>query len=193
MKNRIIGVTGLTGVGKDYLVGAANADRKIETRNLGTMIGSALNLDRDEMMEAATPDRIRAAQLSAYRSVVDLQPVLVTCHAVREMANGDLGYDREMEQIFNPLTYVFVHAPAELILERTIVRNKRGERKSPVLGVDVIEEEQSRKLELVRELTDDTGSRLVLIDNIDSAYVGNVAIIRSEIELVLSAAPREEI
>lgn len=186
MKNRLIGITGVTGVGKDYLVTAANADNKIRSRNLGTIIGEMLKMDRDAMMRAANYNEIRAAQLKAYSLVVAEQPLVVTCHAVREI-EGRLGYDAEMEDIFNPQSYVFVKAPAGLVRERVQKRNMSGERKSVELSVAQIDEEQSAKLELTRKLTDYLCTRLIVLDNIDKAYVGNVAILRSEINMVLDA------
>lgn len=185
MKNRLIGVTGVTGVGKDYLVGAANADNKIRTRNLGTVIGEVLKMDRDAMMRTANFEEIRAAQLKAYSTVVSEQPLVVTCHAIRDLESGRLGYDEEMEDIFNPHSYVFVKAPAELIHERVQKRNMSGERKSVERSVAQIDEEQCAKLELTRTLADYLCTRLIVLDNIDEAYVGNVAILRSEINMVL--------
>ncbi len=185
MKNRLIGVTGVTGVGKDYLVTAANADAKIGTRNLGTLVGEALKMDRDAMMRAAEADEIRTAQLKAYSIVVAEQPLVVTCHAIRELEPGKLAYDEEMEDMFNPQSYVFVKAPAELIKERVQKRNNSGERKSVEFSVNQIGEEQAAKLELTRSLADYLCTRLIVLENIDEAYVGNVAILRSEINMVL--------
>jgi adenylate kinase len=185
MKNRLIGITGVTGVGKDYLVAAANADNKIRTRNLGTIIGEALKMDRDAMMRTANFEEIRAAQLKAYSTVISEQPLVVTCHAIRELKSGRLGYDEEMEDIFNPQTYVFVKAPAELINERVHKRNMSGDRNSVERSAAQIDEEQCAKLELTRTLADYLCTRLIVLDNIDEAYVGNVAILRSEINMVL--------
>lgn len=184
MKNRLIGITGVTGVGKDYLVTAANADKKIQVRNLGTLVGEALQMDRDMMMRSANPDEIRAAQLSAYKAVVEQQPLVVTCHAIRELPSGNFGYDQEMERIFNPYSYIFVKAPAEIIRDRVAHRNQSGERKSVELSVAQIEEEQSEKLEMTHELTDYLCTRLIVLDNIDEAYVRNVAVLRNEINVV---------
>lgn len=184
MKNRLIGITGVTGVGKDYLVTAANADKKIQVRNLGTLVGEALQMDRDMMMRSANPEEIREAQLSAYKAVVEQQPLVVTCHAIRELLSGDFGYDEEMERIFNPYSYIFVKAPAEIIRDRVVRRNQSGERKSVELSVAQIEEEQSTKLEMTHELTGYLCTRLIVLDNIDEAYVRNVAVLRNEINAV---------
>jgi len=186
MKNRLIGVTGVTGVGKDYLVTAANADNKVAVRNLGTLIGQSLSMDRDAMMRAVSLGRIRAAQMTAYKTVVAEQPLIVTCHAIREMDTGKLGFDEEMEDIFNPSTYVFVRAPAGVIKERVAERNRLGERSSVERSVAQIDEEQEQKLQLTHTLADYLCTRLIILDNVDHAYVGNVAILRSEINMVLA-------
>lgn len=192
MKNRLIGVTGLTGVGKDYLVTAANADMKIRTSNLGTVIGEMLSMDRDAMMQSASPEKIRMAQRQAYAKVAAEQPLVVTCHAIRPMADGKLGFDNEMEDIFNPMSYVFVTAPADIIRERVIKRNQTGERKSPEMSVSQIDEEQDEKLERAQELATYLCTRLVVLENTDLHYINNVAVLRSEINHVMTTRPLTE-
>ena len=181
-KNKILGITGLTGVGKDYLVNAANPNNAVNTLNLGTLVGEALAMDRDAMMTAASPERIRRAQMSAYRHVVKIQPVIVTCHAVRDAVQGTgYAYDREMEDVFNPTAYVFVSAPPELIEERVARRNESGERKSVVLSAAQIEEEQAAKLFLMGQLASEIECDLVVLQNVDEAFDNNTRHLREQI------------
>ncbi len=182
-KNRIIGVTGVTGVGKDFLVAAANADSKVRTVNLGSVIGEKLALDRDVMMSSADPDSITAAQFAAYREVSSLQPGIITCHAIREAANG-LAFNMEMEKILNPTAYVFVSAPGELIADRVERRNSIGERKSPLLTPAQLEEEQEAKLILMRQLTTVLVCNLFVLENTDPMYVENVRVMRQQIGII---------
>jgi adenylate kinase len=181
-KNNILGITGLTGVGKDYLVNAANPNKTVNTLNLGTLVGEALAMDRDAMMTTASPERIRHAQISAYRHVVKVQPVIVTCHAVRDAVQGTgYAYDREMEDIFNPTAYVFVSAPPELIEERVARRNESGERKSIVLSAKQIEDEQAAKLSLMGQLASEIECDLVVLQNVNELFEDNVVLLREQI------------
>lgn len=183
-KNEIIAITGMTGVGKDFLVERANQSYGLTVVNLGTLIGQKLTSDRDLMMDTIDPLQIRAAQMSAYQEVVENQPLIVTCHAIRPQADG-YGYDLEMEQIFNPSCYVFVAAPGEVIAKRVQQRNDRGERKSPELPVDEIERVQQFKLSAVEELVGVLGCEMHVIVNTDediafntrllSEYIGNLS------------------
>lgn len=182
MHNRLIGVTGVTGAGKDFLVSAANTpDVQVRTANLGTIIGEELAMDRDMMMDASSPERIREAQFAAYDKVVNLQPAIVTCHAIR-LGEGGYQYDIEMEKRFNPSAYFFIEAPADLIVERVRRRNETGERKSPELTVQETDLEQKAKLSLMSELVGEIGCRLFVLNNIDEDYESNVALLRSTIQ-----------
>lgn len=179
-KNEILAITGMTGVGKDFLVARANQPYGVAVTNLGTLIGKKLEADRDLMMDTIDPDRIRAAQLSAYREVAEAQPHIVTCHAIRPQTK-DYGYDLEMEQIFNPRCYVFVEAPAELIAQRISERNERGYRKSPEQSVEEIDYVQQAKLQAVEELVGILGCELLVITNTDEDVTQSTHFLRDRI------------
>jgi adenylate kinase len=172
-KNEIVAVTGMTGVGKDYLVDRANQRHGIGVVNLGTLIGDELAADRDVMMDTIPPERIRAAQFIVYRRVVAMQPRLVTCHAVRPQGEG-FAYDMDLEQLLNPSSYVFVTAPPEVIAERVQRRNQSGERKSPDLPVAEIDRIQQIKLDAVEELTGILGCDLLVFNNVSEELDANV-------------------
>lgn len=172
-KNEIVAVTGMTGVGKDYLVDRANQEHGLGVVNLGTMVGEELATDRDLMMDIVDPARIRAAQFIVYRKVLAMQPRLVTCHAVRPQGEG-FAYDLEIEQLFNPACYVFVAAPAEIIAERVRQRNQTGERKSPELPIDEIDRVQQIKLKAVTELSGALECDLLVLNNVHEEFDENV-------------------
>ena len=164
MKNNIIAVTGMTGVGKDFLIERANTTPTIKTSNLGTIIGTILNADRDNMMATVSPERIRQAQLKAYKEVTRTQPHIVTCHAIR-LLDGVYNYDLVMERIFNPRLYVFVTAPPKVIVERVRLRNRAGLRKSEELPVEEVAKIQQIKLEKLEALTQILGCELTILTN----------------------------
>lgn len=171
--NQAIAVTGMTGVGKDYLIEKANADHGLTVVNWGTLLGEELAADRDLMMDSTDPARIRAGQFIVCKRILDLQPVAVTCHTVRP--EGSLfAYDFELESAFNPSSYVFVTAPPELIYERVRQRNDRGERKSQEIPVEEIALVQDIKLRAVSELAGKLGCNLLVVENTAETLDQNV-------------------
>lgn len=171
--NQTIAITGMTGVGKDYLIEKANAEHGLAVVNWGTLLGEELAADRDMMMDNTDPARIRAGQFIVCRRILDLQPVAVTCHTVRPEGDS-FAYDLELEAEFNPSSYVFVTAPPELIYERVRQRNERGERKSHELPVGEIARVQDFKLQAVSELAGRLGCSMLVIENTAEALDENV-------------------
>lgn len=180
-KNEILAVTGVTGVGKDFLVERANQPHSAAVANLGTLIGQKLATDRDLMMDEVDPKQLRAAQIAAYQEVVEKQPIVVTCHAIRAQSEG-YGYDLEMEQIFNPKSYVFIAAPGEVIARRIQQRNERGERKSTELSAGEIEQIQQVKLTALTELTGKLGCNMLVITNTDENIDVNTTLLSEQIK-----------
>lgn len=164
MKNRIIAITGVTGVGKDYLAALITEKYGIGAVNMGTLIAEELAVDRDVMMRVTPPGKLYEAQLAAYHKAAVRQPGLVTCHAVRPGKNG-LAYAWELERILNPLTYIFVTAPPEVIFKRVRQRNKNNERKCREVPVEQIRREQEAKLGIMKELSSRLGCSLLVINN----------------------------
>jgi len=176
--NKILAITGMTGVGKDFLVSKANAGINMQTVNLGTLVGNILQSNRDQMMELTDTATMRAAQQAAYEKVVELQPLVVTCHAIRKQENG-YGYAYEMEKLLSPMAYVFISAPAHIIAERVRNRNQKGLRKSAELSVLQIIELQELKLDAMKELTKKLGCELVVLDNTADNLGDNIKTLRS--------------
>jgi adenylate kinase len=189
-KNEIIAVTGMTGVGKDYLVDRANHEHGLGVVNLGTLVGEELAADRDLMMDIVEPKRIRAAQFIVYRKVLAMQPQLVTCHAVRPQNEG-FAYDLEIERLFNPSCYVFITAPAEVIAERVLQRNQTGERKSPELPIAEIDRVQQIKLDAVGELSQILECDLLVLNNVNEELNENVRRLGQQIGALILGALSE--
>jgi adenylate kinase len=171
--NQAVAVTGMTGAGKDYLVERANAHHNLTVLNWGSLLGIELAADRDLMMDAIDPQRIRRGQFAVCRQILGTQPVVVTCHTVRPQGE-DFAYDLELESTFNPLAYVFVAAPPELIHERVRRRNEWGERKSQEIPVAEIARVQDIKLAAVARLAGTLGSGLTIIENANDNLDANV-------------------
>lgn len=182
--NKAIAVTGMTGVGKDFLVEHANTDHGIAVVNWGTLLGDELREDRDVMMDVIDARRIRVGQFAVCKKILGLQPVAVTCHTVRADYHGIFAYDQELEAAFNPAAYVFVTAPPETICERVRQRNERGERKSQELSIPEIDDIQAVKLAAVHELAGQLGCRMLVVENTDTNLEYSVRQISDEIAAI---------
>lgn len=182
--NRILAITGMTGVGKDFLVEKANFGMDMQAINLGTLIGDILRSDRDKMMEVTDATTMYSAQQAAYQKVINMQPAIVMCHAIREQKDG-YGYVYEMEKLLNPMAYVFVAAPADIIAERVHARNRMGTRKSAELSIHQIASLQNTKLGAMRELTSRLGCELIVLNNTAENLSNNLAVLRSHMRKLL--------
>ena len=166
MANRIITVTGVTGVGKDYLVSrAVNGDHPgVKVANFGTLLGEALGMSRDQIARMDDPERLQRAQLLAARRVLGLQPVVLCSHVAPVEADT---YSLETEQAINPKAYVVVTAPPDVIAGRVHRRNLSGERNSPEISIKETARIQTDRLSAVQELSGRLGCEMLVLENID--------------------------
>lgn len=172
-KNRIIIVTGMTGVGKDFLVDKAIQDLSVNKVGWGDMLSEELGVNKDIMMSTVDPDRILEGQFAICHKVLQIQPVVAVCHVVKP-ENGRYIYNLEIEKLLNPFGYVFIAAPPELIYQRVQMRNLKGKRKSPEISVDEIERIQNIKIEAVKELAVIQGSQMLIVNNTVEELDANV-------------------
>jgi adenylate kinase len=178
--NNIMVITGITGVGKDYLANRLAAICELHTINMGTLIAERLaaDADRDLMMASFNSNQIREAQLAAYRDVVTRQPLLVTSHTVRQYGQ-DYQYDLELEQILRPAHYIFVHAPGDIVADRVRQRNQSGLRKSQELSPAEIERVQQTIYSAMLTLTDILGCKLTTLCNTADQLEQNMLTLQS--------------
>ena len=180
-KNQLIAVTGMTGVGKDFIVDRANREHGMTVVNWGTLLGEELAADRDEMMDTTPPERIRQGQFTVCRNILSLQPALVTCHAIRPNNEGQYVYDLEIERMLNPSCYIFVAAPPELIYQRVRERNQKGERRSAEISVDEIDTVQQIKLDTLEELSRVMDFDMLVLNNVEDELDQNVKMLGQRI------------
>ena len=172
--NRIAVITGLTGVGKDFLTDRLVQDEPIKVVNWGTLLGSLLRTDRDTMMTTTNETEITKQQFAVCDALINMQPIAVTCHTVRSRGT-DIEYNLALEEKLNPYAYIFVSAPAEIIGERVTLRNDSGVRNSEELRVSEIERLQNVKRQRVAEIATYLGSRFFELENLDGLVGTNVA------------------
>ena len=169
-------VTGLTGVGKDYLAVRALEGTDTPLVNWGTMLGLLLDLDRDVMMSRTDPSLVTRKQFEVCDELVAMQPVVVTAHTVRS-SGTNIEYNQELEQRLNPSAYVYVSAPPEIIQQRVIARNSSAIRSSEVLSVSDIQDLQDLKRKKVFEIASEIGADFINLSNIPECTSQNVRIL----------------
>lgn len=182
--NNIIVVTGMTGVGKDYLIDRANAPHRLTAVGWGDMLSRELGMHKDVMMGALAPDTILQGQFSVCQRVLELQPLIAICHVIKP-EDGRYAYNLPIEQLLKPRAYVFVSAPATVIGERVRQRNRNGSgRLSPELPVAEIDRIQRIKLELVRELAELNQSDFIVLNNVEEQLADNLAVLSHHIQSI---------
>lgn len=173
-KNNIIVVTGMSGVGKDFLLSQVSLPKKISIIGWGDMLSKLLDKHKDLMMESIDSDTIIKNQFLVCEKVIKLQPVVAICHAIR-LEDGIYNYNLEIEKKLNPKCYIFITAPAKIISHRIIERNKNGSRYITQTNIEHIEREQNIKLAKVMELAALLKTELVILSNIDDEYDYNIS------------------
>lgn len=162
--NRIIVLTGISGVGKDYLVHHADRPPELMVVGWGDELASLLGVDKDEM-DTVDAEKMHRAQVQVCDKVIAASPVVAICHTVRPTSKGDLGYVLDIEARLMPQYYVFAVAPPAVIKARIVARNEAGCRNVSVPPVDEVANGQLRQHDLVKELADRLGSRFVTLTN----------------------------
>lgn len=174
--SNIMAVTGMTGVGKDYLVERANRTRGVAVENFGTHMGEELEIDRDLIVGAITQEQLSAAQERVARKLARIQPLILCSHVViHDSRTGEYAFNINVERILDPRNYVFVTAPPEVIQERVEARNRSGERSSELLSIDQIDDAQQTKLGLVESIAEELGSDLTVMHNTTEELSANLA------------------
>lgn len=166
-KNRTAIVTGMNGVGKDFLISKVIKSNPIKVAGWGDLLSEELGVDKDIMMKTVDPEMILQGQYAVCDKVMNMQPLVAICHVVK-LENGRYVYNLEIEKRLNPMYYVFVSAPAELIAERVRKRNLSGERSSHEMSTKEIAEVQKIRLKAMKELAEVQQTKLVILNNIDA-------------------------
>lgn len=172
-KNRIIIVTGMTAVGKDFLIDRVVENLQVNKTAWGDMLSDELGVNKDIMMDTVAPEIILDGQFAVCHEVLQMQPVVAVCHVVKP-ENGQYVYNLEIEKMLNPLGYIFIAAPPELIAQRVHMRNLEGNRKSPETPIDEIERVQDIKLKAIKELASLQNSEMLIVNNVAEELDANV-------------------
>lgn len=172
--HKLITVTGVTAVGKDYLLDRSLAHMPhINRRNFGCELGEYLGIDRD--LVGATVDRsnLRKAAEEVSKKMASLRPLFLSSHVV-QTPDDRINEILPVESILNADSYVVVVAPPELIYERVQKRNELGERASQETSIDQIGCLQDHQLAVVGYVCGALCSQLIILENLPGNTHDNV-------------------
>ena len=171
--------TGVTGVGKDYLLDRSLVGfPHINRRNFGTELGISMSLDRDSLGLSKDDEAMKARILDVSRKMSLLRPLFLSSHVVTDSSTS---FDQVIgvESIIGADSYLVVTASPELICERIVARNRTGERSSVVKTPQQVAELQDYQIDVVRRVCGELGSKLTVIDNASDQTQANVTIIQN--------------
>ncbi|HYD34490.1 MAG TPA: hypothetical protein VD999_00305 [Vitreimonas sp.] len=189
-KNNIITVTGVSGSGKDYLVGQALTHYKntwfdevtifnfgTELFNFLTAAPSATKIDNRDAMKNLSSEEIDDSVSMAIASLLALQPALNLAH-VAFFTKGKMQLNPGNEKIINPHEYIFVRSAPELIQAWRQAENSRRQR--PTETLDQIQMHQNLAYLMTYGLAQSLGLGLIVINN-DPAFTDrSVSVIAEE-------------
>lgn len=153
--NRLVCYTGITGVGKDYLLEQAlqtlpEAER-FRVLGMGQMMGEETQMHRDNLRGSLDLAQLGEVQQRVLTRIHASTPAVLNTHVLFKQ-NGMLVSNPDFERALNPAGYVMVTARPEQIAEWRKKRNERQERKSDEEPVERIAMHQEIAVETVRAI-----------------------------------------
>lgn len=147
--NQIICFTGVSSVGKDYLLNQATQNLGIKSVSVGTVLAESTGFHRDQIRDMDFDPYIdvkrKAAQL-----IVDQAPCFVNSHVVTKH-RGIYFVDKKFEEIINPTFFVVIIGDSREIILRRIERNEKG-RQSDIENEETVTLHQRLTLKRTEEL-----------------------------------------
>src|SRR3989344_5994622 len=172
--SKLIAVTGVTAVGKDYLLDRSLAQMPhINRRNFGCELGEHLGIDKDSIIATVDRSKLRRATEEVSMKMADLRPLFLSSHVVQTL-DDTADEILPVESIMHADSYVVVVAPPELIYERVQKRNELGKRTSEVTSIDQIGRLQKHQLSVVGYICGALCSQLVVLENIPGNTRDNI-------------------
>ncbi len=163
--SRLVTVTGVTGVGKDYLLDKSLAGiERINRRNFGDELGRQLQTDKDGLASVDSAPDVRQAVASVALRMKELTPLFLSSHVVRS-SSDTLQSVLDVEGLMLPDWYVVITAPPEIIIERVQKRNMQGARKSVMKSVDEIDDIQQHQLSIVQQVAHELNCDVLTVVN----------------------------
>jgi adenylate kinase len=175
--NRVVTITGVTGVGKDFLIGRLTQDglipNEISILNMGTLLSSISNKGRDSLRELPIETLSQNLSLTVPK-IISAQPAILNTHLIVRQ-NDYLIFNPNFEQMISPQWYVAVISDPNLIISWRQKRNERGERQSSVENEETITFHQRMIIDTLKNLHSSLGSGVALLINRPDRFDRNIS------------------
>ena len=186
--NRLVCYTGITGVGKDYLLDKALQEQpeaeRFRVLGMGQMMGEESRMDRDSIRGSLDLAQLGAVQQRVLERIKASTPAVLNTHVVFKQ-NGMLATNPDFERALRPAGYVMVTARPEQIAEWRRRRNESQERKSDEEPVERIAMHQEIAIETVRVIARGLNAQFLPVFNNPNETSVSAGMIRNFIETLL--------
>lgn len=191
--NRLVVITGVSASGKNYLLERLTTQGitsdSIKVVNFGEellnyLLGGHLDVHSRDDIKKLPQEIITASILAVTSKLVEAQPAVINTHIVYRQ-NGSITTTPDVDLRLKPITYMYIAAPPDEIVERRATDTKR---KRTLETVEQINLHQNISIEVVGALANHIGSRLVTICNREDNVQENLLKIDEVIEELRSYA-----
>ncbi len=185
--NRLVVVTGVSASGKDYLLerltDQGGIPAPIKVVNFGDELfnhlkGKHSDVDSRDDIKTLSQEEIGTGILDIASKLEGEAPAVINTHTVYRQ-NGSLSVTPDVDLRLKPITYMYIGASPDQIVERRATDTKR---KRSLETADQINLHQSISIEVIGALAKHIGSELVTIWNRDDNVQENLAKMRESIE-----------
>ncbi len=178
--NSIVIITGVSGVGKDFLLIQMRENGLIpdgiSVLNMGTLLSRQAGIDRDRLREG-TLDEVSTWQQAVLPEILRLQPAVLITHMVVKQGNF-LIVNPKLEFSLAPKWYVCVISHPKQIIEWRRRRNTKGERNTVVEDPVLIEFHQRMVVDTLLNLHRLTGAGVAVVNNLPDTTRNNLELMK---------------
>ncbi len=183
-RNKIISVTGVSGVGKDFLLRKVLEDERIAERisifNFGDELFKELKKDNPQIVGKYdianySQDQVKKSVSCVVGNINRHAPVMLTTQVVYRQGGGFF-YNIDNETAINPEAYVYVYADPYEIRDWRIVDRRRGRKIEDILDIEL---HQNVGLDVVSVLGGQMGTFVLRMKNSPGKVKENVRILRA--------------
>lgn len=182
--NRVMVVTGVSGVGKDFLLGMARerlTDDSVYFDDFGEIMFQFCKNDvpikSKDMLRQLRQDEITPYIMKSIEHIKSKEPAVITSHSIVSQ-QGCYTVNYRAERMLHPKTYVFVTAPPETILEHRISDESR---ERELIDLPEIKFHNDLVKSVTSAYAEWFGSKFIMLENKQGNAERNVEIMYREI------------
>lgn len=180
--------TGVSGCGKDYLLGKLRdhglLPSGLQVLNFGSELFEQLSTThryvrtRDDMRTLLSQEEVRAGALSLVDRIKAMQPVVLNTHVVHRQ-NDSLITNPDIDRRLRPLSYLYVWADPEEIIQWRAADTSRTR---PHETLDQIALHQKIACETTATMANHFGARFTVLHNRDDRTTQNLVVMKQLID-----------